>query len=374
MTRVNGNGAKITDVHIAREIILEPPALVAKDIPTTPELRAQVARHRVTIENILHGHDQRFLLIAGPCSMFNKKGTLEFAEAFRALSERVSDKMFLIMRSPPDKPRTISKSGQWEGMLHEPNVVGTHDPVVGIRRTREILRDIADMGIPLAIELLDTRRTQYVDDILSLSWTGARAVEYGALRRQASGLSWPTGFKNRTDGTLKPAYDAIESANHANYFDGMNKETGQTTVEVGTGNPNAFLIMRGSEQTGGRNYYAGFVEAAQKDLRERKLLDFVVVDSAHGNSLDDKGKKDHRRQLVVFESILEQRLRGGNTRIGAMVEAYLKEGKQDVLPGTELASLPYDISPTDPTISISQFETLVLDAHAQLPSAEAKAA
>lgn len=373
MQKGNNSGDKITDVHIASEITLEPPAIVVKDIPTTPELRAQVARHRTTIENILHGRDQRFLLIAGPCSMFNKKGTLEFAEAFRRLSERVADSMFLIMRSPPDKPRTISKSGQWEGMLHEPFIVGSHDPVVGIRRTREILRDIADMGIPLAIELLDTRRTQYVDDLLALSWTGARAVEYGALRRQASGLSWPVGFKNRTDGALKPAYDAIESANHANYFDGMSKKTGQTTVEMGTGNPSAFLILRGSERAAGRNHDAEHVESAQKHLRERKLLDFVVVDSAHGNSLDDTGKKDHRRQLTVFQSTLDQRL-AGNARVGAMVEAYLKEGRQDVLPGTTLASLPYDISPTDPTISIGQFEALVLDAHAQLLAAKARAA
>jgi len=272
--------------------------------------------------------------------------------------------MFLVMRCPPDKPRTVSGPGNWEGFLHEPEEVGVHDSVAGIRRSREILVELAALNIPIAIELLDARRTQYFDDLLSMSWTGARAVEYGALRRQASGLSWPVAFKNRTDGDLKAAFDAIQSANQPNYYDGMD-EDGDTIVVDGAGNPNACLIMRGSGTAAGRNFDRTHVEAAQRRLRERKLLDYVLVDSAHGNSLDDKGKKDPRRQLHVFESTLVQRLEG-NLRLGAMIEAYLKEGRQDVVPGTRLTSLPYDISPTDPTISIGQFTDLILLAHERL--------
>lgn len=355
------NDPQVTDLHITTEIVLATPNEVNTHAPTDSNDHRSVSRHRTEIANILTGSDRRFLLIAGPCSMFNKQGTLEFAEKFAALAKRVSDDMLMIMRSPPDKPRTISKAGQWEGMLHEPKLVGIRDPNLGIALTREILREIVKMDIGVAIELLDSRRTQYFDDLLSFSWTGARAVEYGALRRQASGLSWPVAFKNRTDGALKPALDAIESANHENYFDGMNKATGRTTVENGTGNPHATLIMRGGERASARNFDRESVEAAQKGLRGRKLLDYVLVDSAHGNSLDDTGKKDHRLQLSVFESTLSQWL-GGNNRVGAMIEAYLQEGKQEILPGTDLSSLPYDVSPTDPTISWYQFETTVIEA------------
>lgn len=331
---------------------LRPPAQVRTLIPFDDS----VERHRSRIAGILAGKDVRFLVIAGPCSIFNTAGTLEFAEKFAALRMEVGEKMELVLRAPPAKPRTVSKAGQWEGLMHEPGAVARYEPNEGIRIAREILRDIARMDIPLAIELLDTKRTAYFDDLLSLSWTGARTVESSDLRRQASGMPWPVGFKNRTDGAIKPAVDAIESASGKNFFDSVDRDSGKTVVEMSEGNSDAFLILRGGEKA--PNYSATDIEAAQKMLRERDLNEFIVVDSAHGNSADEKGMRTHKRQIPVFESTLSI-WRAGNKKLGAMMEVYLKEGKQDVQPGTVLDSLDYALSPTDPCVGWDDFEALV---------------
>lgn len=368
----NGNGVKITDERVAKMTYMDPPIVIKRDLPSTPAMREQVRGYRTTIANIMHGRDPRLLLIAGPCSIFNERGTVEFARAFKRLADQVSETMLLVMRCPPDKPRTVSKAGQWEGLLHEPLVVGQHDAVTGIKTARRILLEVAKLGVPVAIELLDNRRPQFFDDILVQSWTGARTNQNGGLRRQNSGLSWPVAIKNGTTGDLKSALDAIESANNPNYFDGMD-EHGSTVVVDGLGNPDACLILRGGERASARNFDRDSVNEAHDRLRNRGLLDYVLIDSAHGNSLDDSGKKDHNRQLEVLASTIDQRLRG-DRRIGAMIEAYLQAGRQDVRPGTELDSLHYDVSPTDPTISLGQFETAVLEAHAKLKAAAARAA
>ncbi len=367
MNQSNGNGEKLTNVRVKKMTYVDPPIVIKRDLPTTPAVREQVVTFRQTISNIMHGKDPRFLLIAGPCSIFNARGALEFAKAFKAIADQVQDTMFLVMRAPPDKPRTVSKAGQWEGLIHEPVSVGEHDSVTGIKTAREILLGIANLGVPVAIEFLDNRRPQFFDDIIAHSWTGARTNQTGGLRRQNCGLSWPVSIKNGTSGDLKSAFDAIESANSPNYFDGMD-EHGSTVVVDGTGNPDACLIMRGGESHAARNFDRASVEKAQKCLRTRNLLDYVVVDCAHGNSLDESGKKDQKLQPSVFDSTLSQWLMG-NTRVGAMIEAYLQEGRQDVLPGTVLADLPYDISPTDPTISLQQFRDLVLGSHEKILAA-----
>ena len=333
-------------------IILERPEMVRRDIP----FRGSAKQHRKRIRDILHGKDERLLVIAGPCSIFNTQGALEFAERFARLRAETADKLELVLRVPPAKPRTVSKAGQWEGLIHEPHAVAQYEPTEGIRLSRTILRDIAQMDIPLAIELLDTKRTRYFDDVLSLTWTGARTVENSELRRQASGMPWPVGFKNRTDGAIKPALDAIESASGANFYDATDSESGATAVLMSAGNKDAFLILRGGEKA--LNYAPEDVAAAQAALKARNLLEFVVVDSAHGNSVDENGVRTHKRQIPVFESTVGEWL-GGNKKLGAMMEVYLKEGKQEVTSGTSLDSLDYALSPTDSCVGWDDFESAI---------------
>jgi len=354
----------VSDTRVVKTTYVDPPIIVKRDMPTTPAIRREVEAHRQAIANIMHGRDPRFLLIAGPCSIFNERGTLEFAKSFKDLADHVSKTMLLVMRAPPDKPRTKSTPDQWEGLIHEAFEVGKHDSVAGIRLTRKILLEVAKLGVPVAIEFLDNRRPRYFNDIMTFSWTGARTNQNGGLRRQNCGLNWPVAIKNGNTGELKSALDAIDSANHPNYFDAINDFGNMVNVDA-VGNPDACLIMRGGETYAARNFNFESVQKAQRCLRDRALLDYVIIDSAHGNSLNEHGQKDHMLQLEVFDSTLAQWL-AGNKKVGGMVEAYLKAGNQKTGLGTVLAELPYDRSPTDPTISLDQLTALVLGAHEKI--------
>lgn len=332
---------------------LETPENILRELPS----HVDVTPHRERLRAIVQGEDKRFLLIAGPCSIFNKRGALEFAEKFKRLREEVKGTIELVLRAPPAKPRTVSKAGQWEGLVHEPHEVAKYEPNEGLRVSREILRDIVALDIPVAIELLDTKRTAYFEDLLSLTWTGARTIENSDLRRQSSGMPWPVGFKNRTDGAIKPAVDAIESASGENFYDATEYTNGKTEVRLSDGNMDSFLILRGGEKI--TRYSAADVEESTKLLRERGLCEFIIIDSAHGNSADEKGVRTFKRQSVVFRSTFD--LWKAGARVGAMMEVYLKEGKQSVSAGAKLDDLAYDVSPTDDCVGWDEFEALIRD-------------
>ncbi|CAN1600378.1 3-deoxy-7-phosphoheptulonate synthase [Pseudomonas mediterranea] len=322
-------------------------------LPLSHALSQQVDAHRQAIRAILDGEDARLLVIVGPCSLHDPKSALEYATNLARLAPEVSDSMLLVMRAYVEKPRTTVG---WKGLAYDPDLDGSDDMAGGLTLSRELMREMLLLGLPVATELLQPMAANYFDDLLSWVAIGARTTESQIHREMASGLGIPVGFKNGTDGGVGIACDAMRSAAHPHRHFGVDSQ-GHPAIIQTQGNPDTHLVLRGGHR--GPNYDRQSVAQIHNDLSRLKIPDRIMVDCSHANS-----GKDPSRQPEVFNDVLAQRLQGNRSLIGMMIESHLFEGCQPISP-----SMRYGVSVTDGCLGWESTERLLRQAHRQLRSA-----
>ncbi|MBN2370232.1 MAG: 3-deoxy-7-phosphoheptulonate synthase [Vicinamibacteria bacterium] len=332
------------------------PSLLKNELPMTEKSNRLVVESRNTIRNILEKRDARLLAVVGPCSIHDPAAAMEYASRLAALRDRVSDKIFLIMRTYFEKPRTVLG---WKGLITDPHLNGTYDIEVGLRIARQLLLDITALGLPCGSEMLDPIIPQYIADLLSWASIGARTTESQKHREMASGLSMPVGFKNATTGDLKPALNAMESARHPQHFIGIDEE-GRTTVFQTAGNELSHLVLRGGAS--GPNYHEETVEQAEKMIADIHVDPAIIIDCSHGNS-----GKQPAKQKRVLASLINQKSSGRNAIVGFMLESNLKDGSQKI--PDDPAALVYGQSVTDACVGWAETEEILQEACRRLPAA-----
>lgn len=318
---------------------LIPPALLAEEIPASQESLQTVLRGRKEAVEIISGHSDRLLVICGPCSIHDPATAVEYAHRLRPLAEKLNDDLCIIMRAYLEKPRTTVG---WKGLINDPDIDESYKINKGLRVSRQLFCDLTAAGLPIASEMLDTISPQFLADFISLGAIGARTTESQLHRELASGLSFPMGFKNGTDGSLSVAVDAIGAAAAKHHFMGVTKQ-GLAAITRTAGNENCFVILRGG--TRGTNFHKEAIADAKTALKKKGQAEIVMVDCSHGNSL-----KDHRNQPGVAKTVGEQLREGDEGIIGVMIESNINEGTQKV-PAEGPAGLKKGVSITDACIS-----------------------
>ncbi len=346
---VQSESARVSDVNVAENVPLPAPALLCHEIARTEAQAAFVAGAREHIQNIIFGDDERLLLVVGPCSIHDIEAGHEYAERLVALAEEVKEKLFLVMRVYFEKPRTTVG---WKGLIMDPELDGTHNIPKGLGMARQFLRDVIDLGVPTATELLDPITPQYIADLICWSAIGARTTESQTHRQMASGLSMPLGFKNATNGSLTPAVNAIKAATQPQTFLGVSPQ-GIASAVTTKGNPHCHIILRGGED--GPNYDADQVATAASELEKAGLRRAIMIDASHDNSA-----KDHENQPTVFADVIAQRRAGNMEIIGAMLESNLEAGNQKLT--DDKSALAYGCSITDKCIDWATTERIVREA------------
>ncbi len=344
---------RVTNVHVVSNTPLPSPLELVREIPRTDAHASVVAEARESIERILLGEDPRFLAIVGPCSIHDLKSGTEYARKLAALARELSERLLIVMRVYFEKPRTTVG---WKGLIMDPHLDGTNDIPTGLRMARTFLREVIDLGLPTATEMLDPITPQYIADLTCWSAIGARTTESQTHRQMASGLSMPVGFKNATSGEVTHAINAIKAARQAQTFLGINDE-GRASVVTTTGNPACHTILRGGEDA--PNYDATSVATALTALKKNGLPEYLMIDASHANC-----GKDCRKMPGVFREIVAQRVAGQNGIIGAMLESHLVAGAQAFPQPIEC--LTFGQSITDQCIDWETTESLLREAAAQL--------
>ena len=340
---------RIDDTRIASVRPLMTPALLEERLPATATHLALVERSRKAISDVLQGRDDRLVVVVGPCSIHDHDQALDYARRLKVEAQRHGQDLLVVMRVYFEKPRTTVG---WKGYINDPHLDGSFAMNEGLEMARRLMRDILDLGMPVATEFLDLLSPQFISDLVTWGAIGARTTESQSHRQLASGLSCPVGFKNGTDGGVKVAADAVVAARAPHAFMGMTK-MGQAAIFETRGNQDVHIILRGGKQP---NYAAADVEAACQVLATSGLQPMVMVDVSHANS-----SKQHARQIDVSRDVAAQ-VAGGERRImGLMIESHLKEGRQDQKVGQPL---DYGVSITDACISFEQ-TVPVLDELAQ---------
>ncbi|MCG6871774.1 MAG: 3-deoxy-7-phosphoheptulonate synthase [Gammaproteobacteria bacterium] len=332
------------DLRIREIREVSSPQLLHQELPLGDAAAKTVVRTRTGIADILHGRDDRLLVVAGPCSIHDPAAALEYAQRLRAASVRYAAELLLVMRVYFEKPRTTVG---WKGLINDPGLDGSFDINRGLRLARQLLLDLNNVGMPAATEFLDLVTPQYIADLVSWGAIGARTTESQVHRELASGLSCPVGFKNGTDGTLRIAVDAIRSASEAHHFLSLTMD-GHSAIFSTTGNGDCHVILRGGRRP---NFDTAAVEEACQQLMDAELVPRVMIDFSHANS-----GKQFQRQLSVGANVSAQ-VAGGETRIiGTMIESHLEPGRQDVVPGRPLA---HGVSITDACLGWADTEPLL---------------
>ncbi|HEX5790393.1 MAG TPA: 3-deoxy-7-phosphoheptulonate synthase, partial [Luteolibacter sp.] len=285
----------------------------------------------------LRNKEPRLMVVVGPCSIHDPKAALDYAERLARLADELSDQLFIIMRVYFEKPRTTVG---WKGLINDPHLDNSFDINHGLRVARKLLLDLLETGMPTGTEFLDTISPQYIADLISWGAIGARTTESQIHRELASGLSMPVGFKNGTGGSVQIALDAILSASNPHHFLSVTKQ-GVSAIVSTSGNDSCHLILRGGKT--GPNYEAKAIEEAVTMLREQGLMESLMIDCSHGNSL-----KDFRNQPLVAANLAHQMQAGNRAITSVMIESNLVEGSQKL--GSDLSTLARGQSVTDACI------------------------
>ncbi len=325
------------DLRIAALRPLIPPAILMEELPVAEQASNTVARTREQAGDIIHGRDDRLLIVVGPCSIHDQRAALEYGGLLKECADRLNEDLCIVMRVYFEKPRTTVG---WKGLINDPHLDGSFNINHGLRTGRGLLVELTNSGLPVGSEFLDTISPQFIADLVSWGAIGARTTESQVHRELASGLSMPVGLKNGTDGNIQIAIDAIGAARHPHHFLSVTKQ-GISAIVATSGNDSCHMILRGAGQA--TNYGRETVEEAARRLREAGLPHRVMVDCSHGNS-----NKDHKRQPLVARSIGEQVAAGSRDICGLMLESHLVEGRQDQVEGRPLH---YGQSITDACIS-----------------------
>lgn len=315
-----------------------------------------MARGRRDAIRIITQQDDRLLVMVGPCSIHDPATAIEYADRLHTLAEKLSDDLSIIMRAYLEKPRTTVG---WKGLINDPDINETFRINKGLRVSRQLFCDLTAAGMPIASEMLDTISPQFLNDLISLGAIGARTTESQLHRELASGLSFPVGFKNGTDGSLNVAIDAVGSASSKHHFMGVTKQ-GLAAITRTSGNEHGFVILRGG--TKGTNFDKESVKATREALKKKNHAEVMMIDCSHGrarcseswdlaaNSDSGNSNKDHRNQPKVAQVIGDQ-IRAGETAIvGVMIESNINEGNQKV-PAEGPSGLKKGVSITDACIN-----------------------
>ena len=333
---------KTDDVRITGLQEVLPPKALHDEFPLDEKASETVYHAREAIHNILHGEDDRLVVIVGPCSVHDPEAAREYASKLKVLIDELSDDLCIIMRVYFEKPRTTVG---WKGLINDPDLDESFKINDGLRLARKLLRDLSDEGVPVGTEYLDLISPQYIADLISWGAIGARTTESQGHRELASGLSCPVGFKNSTDGGFKIAIDAVKAASNPHVFMSLTKE-GHSAIFSTKGNHDCHIILRGGKQP---NYDAASVQHAAEQLEKYGMKPQMMIDCSHANSM-----KDFRRQVDVCENVAAQLAGGENRIMGVMLESHLVEGRQDVISGQPLT---YGQSITDACISWEDTDT-----------------
>ncbi|CAZ79426.1 unnamed protein product [Tuber melanosporum] len=325
---------------------LTPPDLLQHELQQTSNSKATVLKAREETVAILHSRDpqNRLLVVVGPCSIHDPNAALEYARRLLLLKEKYQNELLIVMRAYLEKPRTTVG---WKGLINDPDIDGSFQINRGLRISRQLFIDLTELGMPLASEMLDTISPQFLADMLSVGAIGARTTESQLHRELASGLSFPVGFKNGTDGSLDIAIDAIGAAKGSHHFLSVTKP-GVVAIVATMGNEDCFVILRGGKK--GTNYDAASIKDSKERLRAKGTQDKLMVDCSHGNS-----EKNHLNQPKVAASVAEQLRNGEDCIMGVMIESHIKAGNQKV-PEEGKAGLKYGVSITDACINFEDTE------------------
>lgn len=335
----------LNDIHVNSEEVLITPQQLRDEQPLSEDGREFVKSARKIISNIIHKKDHRLLVISGPCSVHDIDAAKEYARKLKTLHDKYHDSLYIVMRVYFEKPRTTVG---WKGMINDPHMDGSFDVTSGLRKARELLIYLTELGLPLATEALDPISPQYLAELFSWSAIGARTTESQTHREMASGLSMPIGFKNGTNGSLGVAINALQSAASSHRFMGINRQ-GQVALIKTSGNPDGHVILRGGSQP---NYDSVNIKICEQELSAQGLEPGIVVDCSHGNS-----NKDYTRQPLVAENVFNQICEGNKSIIGIMLESHLKAGNQSTnIPKDDLE---YGVSVTDACIDFATTEQLI---------------
>ena len=335
------------DVRIKEIKELAPPSRVLAELTASAFTSDNIVTTRQEIHRILHGADDRLLVIIGPCSIHDHQAALDYTKKLLEQRKRLSDDLLIVMRVYFEKPRTTVG---WKGLINDPHLDGSFAINEGLRLARRILLDINELGMPAGAEFLDVITPQYTADLVSWGAIGARTTESQVHRELASGLSCPVGFKNGTDGNIRIAVEAIKAAASPHHFLSVTK-AGHTAIVSTTGNEDCHVILRGGKQP---NYDAASIDTACSELGAGGLAPRIMVDCSHANS-----RKNYKLQMEVAQDLSSQLASGDQRIFGVMVESHLNEGRQDLENNCELE---YGKSITDACLgwedSLKLLETL----------------
>jgi 3-deoxy-7-phosphoheptulonate synthase len=329
------HATKTDDLRIVDIRDVANPATVVAEFPVNQRMAEVVFAARQDIHQILHGHDDRLIVVVGPCSIHDSSAALEYAGRLSPLVGQYAGELVLIMRVYFEKPRTTVG---WKGLINDPGLDGSFDINRGLRTARKLLADINELGVAAGTEYLDLLTPQYLADLVSWGAIGARTTESQLHREMASGLSCPVGFKNGTDGNLKIAVDAVGAAQHPHHFLTLTKE-GRSAIYATAGNDDGHVILRGGIEP---NYDSQSLDRAATLMSKAGIPTRLMVDCSHANS-----DKDPQRQPQVVGAVCDQLAAGERRLMGVMIESHLQSGRQDIIPGE---TLTYGQSITDACI------------------------
>ena len=336
------------DARIKDITVLPPPEHLIRFFPIRgTAIESLIERTRKNIQNIMHGKDDRLLVVIGPCSIHDPAAALDYARRLKEVREQYKDTLEIVMRVYFEKPRTTVG---WKGLINDPAMDGSFKINDGLKIARALLLEISELGLPSATEYLDTISPQYYADLISWGAIGARTTESQIHRELASGLSCPVGFKNGTDGNTKIAVDAIKASSQPHHFLSVTK-AGHSAIVSTAGNDDCHIILRGGKQP---NYDAASVNSAAQEIVKAGLEPRIMIDCSHGNS-----SKNHLNQIPVAADVRAQLETGDSRIIGVMLESNLQAGRQDLIPGKPLE---HGVSVTDACIdwadTVAVLETL----------------
>jgi 3-deoxy-7-phosphoheptulonate synthase len=345
---------QLHNVNIQSIQPLASPREFLEKFPVTPQTAQLVADGREQVARILRGEDKRMLMITGPCSLHDVEAGYEYAKRLKTLTDEFQDRLLVVMRVYFEKPRTTVG---WKGLIYDPHLNGSFDITTGLRMAREFLLQVGELGLLSSIEFVDPITPQYIADLYSWAAIGARTAESQTHRQMSSGLSMPVGFKNGTGGSIQLAADAVVAAQAVQAFLGVDAE-GKASVVVTKGNPDTHIVLRGGSR--GPNFDADSIADATERLQRAHLRTQLVVDCSHANC-----GKDHTKQRVAFNDLLEQRVAGNTNIVGMMLESHLFEGNQP-LNESDPSSLKHGVSITDPCVGWEETVELLTTAYQAL--------
>ena len=340
------NEIKVDDLNVLSEETLINPEELKDSVPASDRALESVSSGRLAIKKILNRQDPRLFLIVGPCSIHDTTAAMEYAQRLKALSDEVDDTLLLVMRVYFEKPRTTTG---WKGLINDPHMNDSFNITEGLKQGRELLVNLAELGLPTSTEALDPVTPQYLQDLISWSAIGARTTESQTHREMASGLSSAVGFKNGTDGGLEVAINALQSVSAPHRFLGINHQ-GEVSVIHTRGNAHAHIVLRGGG--GGTNYDSVNVNICEQHLLKANIPANIMIDCSHANSSKDPGL-----QPLVMSNVGNQIIEGNQSIVGLMVESNLEWGNQSI--PEKLSDLKYGVSVTDACVDWDTTETMI---------------